>query len=49
MRYEMISRRSVLKGFATGAAALALSRVDGKFAFASEHGSGEQKGHGSER
>jgi carbonic anhydrase len=43
----MISRRSVLKGFATGAAALALSRVDGKFAFASEeHGSGEQKGHG---
>jgi carbonic anhydrase len=42
----MISRRSVLKGLATGAAALALSRVEGKFAFASEHGSGEQKGHG---
>lgn len=41
----MISRRSVLKGFVTGAAALALARVDGKFAFASEHGSEEKKGH----
>jgi carbonic anhydrase len=45
----MISRRSVLKGFATGAAALALSRVDGKLSFASGHGHGEKKGHGEHK